>query len=85
MISVIIPTLNEAQNIEACLERLGEHPQPIEVIVADGGYRDHTLSLVNQYPRVIPVLSRRGRRRQMNAGADKASGDILLFLHADTY
>ncbi len=84
MISVIIPTLNEAQSIAACLDCLYNHPQPVEVIVADGGSQDQTLEIASRFPRVIQVFSNRGKGRQMNAGADLATGDILLFLHADT-
>ena len=85
MISVIIPTLNEAQSIAACLEQLYDHPQCFEVIVADGGSQDQTLEIVSRFSRVKQVLSNQGKGRQMNAGAAAASGDILLFLHADTY
>ena len=85
MISVIIPTLNEAHNISACLERLYEARHPFEVIVADGGSQDQTLAIVSHFPRVQQIFSERGKGRQMNAGADLASGDTLLFLHADTY
>ncbi len=85
MISVIIPTLNEAQSIAACLERLYHQPQSFEVIVADGDSQDQTSEIVSHFPRVKQVFSTRGKGRQMNAGADLATGDILLFLHADTY
>jgi rSAM/selenodomain-associated transferase 2 len=85
MISVIIPTLNEAQSIAACLERLYGHPQSFEVIVADGGSQDQTSEIVSNFPRVKQVFSNQGKGRQMNAGADLAVGDILLFLHADTF
>ena len=85
MISVIIPTLNEDQSIAACLKRLYDHPQSFEVSVADGGRRDQTSKIVDRFPQVKQVFSNRGKGRQMNAGADLASGHILLFLHADTY
>jgi rSAM/selenodomain-associated transferase 2 len=83
-ITIIIPTLNEAANIEAALARL----QPLrgrghEVIVADGGSADGTAALASAAAdRVIDAP--RGRARQMNAGAQHARGDVLLFLHADT-
>ena len=59
MISVIIPTLNEAQSIAACLERLYDHPQRFEVIVADGGSQDQTLEILSHFPRVKQVFSKR--------------------------
>jgi rSAM/selenodomain-associated transferase 2 len=83
-ISIIIPTLNEASNIEAALVRL----QPVrarghELVVADGGRRDGTRELARPLADRV-VTAPRGRARQMNAGAQVARGGILLFLHADT-
>jgi rSAM/selenodomain-associated transferase 2 len=83
-LSIVMPALNEAANIVGALERL----QPLrarghEVIVVDGGSEDGTVKLAQ--PLADRVLeARRGRARQMNAGAEHASGDVLLFLHADT-
>jgi rSAM/selenodomain-associated transferase 2 len=83
-LSIIVPALNEAGGIAASLAPL----QPLrrqghEVIVADGGSRDGTAALAAPLAdRVIAV--QRGRAIQMNAGASLASGDALLFLHADT-
>jgi rSAM/selenodomain-associated transferase 2 len=83
-LSIVVPALNEAANIVGALERL----QPLrarghEVIVVDGGSEDGTVKLAQ--PLADRVLeARRGRARQMNAGAEHASGDVLLFLHADT-
>ena len=83
-ISIIVPVLDEAAGIEACLAPLqGMRTRGVEVIVVDGGSRDATVSLAA--PLADRVLEApRGRARQMNAGADAARGDILLFLHADT-
>lgn len=83
LISIIIPTLNEATTIchaAAALKRLrGE----FEVIVADGGSADETVRLAQQCGlRVINAPP--GRGPQMNAGAQLARGEALLFLHADT-
>jgi rSAM/selenodomain-associated transferase 2 len=82
MLSIIIPTLNEAAQIEAALEAARAIAPATELIIADGGSADGTPTLAAQYATVIQAP--RGRARQMNAGAKHAGGDILLFLHADT-
>ncbi|MFP4122584.1 TIGR04283 family arsenosugar biosynthesis glycosyltransferase [Coleofasciculus sp.] len=81
-ISVIIPVLNEASTIGSVLDRL-VNTDNVEVIVVDGGSRDETVSVARS--RNVQVISTPpGRACQMNAGAARAMGDILLFLHADT-
>lgn len=81
-ISVIIPTLNEAETIAETLLHL-RCGGSCEVIVVDGGSTDGTPELVR--PQADLFLSAgRGRARQMNAGAQAATGEVLLFLHADT-
>jgi len=84
MISVIIPTLNEAGVIESSLKNLLNYEGDFEVIVPDGGSSDGTLDIVSQFPQVKGVISARGRGRQMNEGAKLARGATLLFLHSDT-
>ena len=81
MISVIIPTYNEKTTIQTILGNLALC-NDIEIIVVDGGSSDNTLTLLNEYP-VKPISARKGRAHQMNAGAQHARGQILLFLHAD--
>ncbi|MEK6244573.1 MAG: TIGR04283 family arsenosugar biosynthesis glycosyltransferase [Pseudomonadota bacterium] len=83
-LSIIIPTLNEAAGVACTLESLAPlRARGHEVIVADGGSEDGTRELAN--PRADRVIAApRGRARQMNAGAAAATGDALLFLHADT-
>ncbi|MCB7128328.1 MAG: TIGR04283 family arsenosugar biosynthesis glycosyltransferase [Candidatus Brocadiales bacterium] len=84
-ISVIIPALNEADTIAATLKAVTEQrwrSGRSEVIVVDGGSRDRTREIAGPYARVIE--GKRGRAAQMNMGVRHASGDILLFLHADT-
>jgi rSAM/selenodomain-associated transferase 2/rSAM/selenodomain-associated transferase 1 len=81
--SVIIPTLNEAAVIAACLEHVQALSPDIEIIVADGGSGDDTVAIARQNGAVV-CLSPPGRGLQCNTGAAQASGDILLFLHADT-
>jgi rSAM/selenodomain-associated transferase 2 len=79
-ISVIIPTLNEEGCLGETLRRLQEH-QPYEIVVVDGGSTDATCTTAAQYARLLP--GPRGRAAQMNHGAARATGDALLFLHAD--
>ena len=81
-ISVIIPTLNEAVGITATLEQLRDVPN-LEVIVADGGSNDQTAELAQAAGATV-VHCNQGRGKQMNAGAALATGEVLLFLHADT-
>jgi len=81
-ISVIVPVLNEEKNLAATLEAL-LRLAPYETIVVDGGSSDRTLLIAAGYPVKI-ISSERGRARQMNCGARQATGDVLLFLHADT-
>ncbi len=82
LISVIIPTLNEADWLSGTLDSVVRQPGPKEIIVADGTSTDHTRVIAQRRARV--VSSARGRAVQMNAAASVASGDTLLFLHADT-
>lgn len=81
-LSIILPVLNEAEVIGAALRRLKELAPDAERIVVDGGSSDGSAGIARADSRVI--ASERGRARQMNAGAAAASGDWLLFLHADT-
>lgn len=83
-LSIIIPVLNEATGLVPVLERLqGFRRQGTEVIVVDGGSTDGTAERARALADGV-TSSRRGRGRQMNAGAALATGDVLLFLHADT-
>jgi rSAM/selenodomain-associated transferase 2 len=79
-VSVIIPTLNEERCLAETLRAL--RPQgPREIIVADGGSDDGTRRAAAGADRFLDAS--RGRAAQMNAGAAAATGDVLLFLHAD--
>lgn len=83
-ISVIIPTLNEADGIERTLQSLQAlRQQGHEIIVADGGSTDKTITLAMPLADHA-IHTSKGRARQMNEGAQQADGEILLFLHADT-
>lgn len=82
-LSIIMPTLNEHALIEAQVRRTASLPGVAEVVVADGGSTDGTVARVPLLPGVRVVTARRGRASQMNVGASHATGDVLLFLHAD--
>jgi rSAM/selenodomain-associated transferase 2 len=84
ILSLVVPVLKEAGNLEHLLPELRAYNPPVEIIVADGGSDDGTIDLVARWPGVRLVSSDRGRARQMNAGARVAAGEVLLFLHADT-
>jgi rSAM/selenodomain-associated transferase 2 len=83
-LSIIFPVLDEETGIVAALQALADYRrQGHEVIVVDGGSGDRTAELAR--PLADSVLTApRGRATQMNAGAARASGNILVFLHADT-
>lgn len=83
-LSVIIPTLNEAQQLPQLLTDLRQQQGiNLELIIADGGSRDGTQQLANRAGARL-TESESGRGRQMNQGAALASAPLLLFLHADT-
>jgi glycosyltransferase involved in cell wall biosynthesis len=89
MVSIIIPTYNEAEIIAPALARLSRQRGDFEVIVADGASTDRTAAIVRSrlrsYPRgVLRVLAcERPRAVQLNQAGELARGDVLLFLHAD--
>lgn len=84
-LSVIIPTLNEADYICPTLESLISASDKLEIIVVDGGSEDDTVQLARTFRRVkILEVKGKGRSLQMNAGASIAKGPYLFFLHADT-
>ncbi len=84
-ISVIIPVVNEAEAIAGCLAQF-RGLRNVEVIVVDGGSRDGTQDRTRAAGIARLVTSpKSGRSAQLNRGASLASGDVLLFLHADTF
>ena len=83
-LSIVIPTLNEAERIEPALQALATmRQQGVDVTVVDGGSRDGTALRAEALADRV-ITAPQGRARQMNAGAAAAAGEVLLFLHADT-
>jgi rSAM/selenodomain-associated transferase 2 len=84
MLSIIVPVLGEAANLERLLPELGAQCPEAEVLVVDGASDDRTAAVASGRGGVRYLRAERGRARQMNAGARAARGEVLLFLHADT-
>lgn len=80
MLSVVIPTLDAAAHLPETLERMGAAD---EIVVVDGGSTDESVVIAQRFGARV-IRSAKGRGRQLAAGADAATGDWLLFLHADT-
>ena len=81
-VSIIIPTLNEGKYVGNCLKSL-----PIdncEVIVVDGNSTDNTVTIAKSFGTKVVILDVANRAQHMNAGAKAATGDVLLFFHADS-
>jgi rSAM/selenodomain-associated transferase 2 len=82
-ISIIVPVFNEAALIRGFLSNLRERARDAQIIVVDGASTDGTQRLAQGLCDYVIECDERGRARQMNAGANAASGDIFWFLHAD--
>ena len=80
-VSIIVPTLNEESIIETTLAQICLL-DPHELIVSDGGSDDAPLQIAGRFTQHV-ITGSSGRANQMNTGAQKATGDLLLFLHAD--
>jgi rSAM/selenodomain-associated transferase 2 len=80
-ISVVIPTLDEAGCVVRAVESVAR--SGVEVIVVDGGSRDETARLAREAGARV-LASERGRARQLRCGGERATGDVVVFLHADT-
>jgi rSAM/selenodomain-associated transferase 2 len=93
MISIIIPVLNEAETIVTLLDYLSDNiaeKGDTEIIIVDGESTDGTPECIKEYQQLTGhnislISSEKGRAKQMNAGAYQASGEILYFLHADSF
>lgn len=83
-VSIIIPTLNEEENIENLLNNLKSLKGDFEVIFSDGGSLDKTVEIIKNFGDYKIIKSERGRAKQLNNGAKESNNDILLFLHADS-
>ncbi len=85
-VSIIIPTLNEASCLGRTLRQLSLlDPAAWEVLVVDGGSEDETIAIAHKAGARVLSSNERGRSVQMNRGAEAATGEILCFLHADTF
>jgi len=83
-ISIIIPVLNEERSLLTTLNKLKSFRQAgNEIVVVDGGSTDRSLEIAHEMADTV-LVSNTGRALQMNNGAAVASGDVYLFLHADT-
>ncbi|MFK7813025.1 MAG: TIGR04283 family arsenosugar biosynthesis glycosyltransferase [Maribacter sp.] len=85
-ISIIIPVLNEEDSIAKILVSLKENSASHnikEILVIDGGSKDSTTAIASNHGVTI-LHSKKGRAKQMNLGAKKATGEILYFIHVDT-
>lgn len=85
IVSIIVPVLDEEATIAGLLDHLARLPGELEVIVADGGSSDATVTIAREHPAAAQVIAApRGRAHQCNAGARAATGELVVFLHADT-
>lgn len=85
MISIITPVLNEKQQLPGFLKQLSSLQGSFECLMVDGGSTDGSVEIIREHPEVKLLRSEKGRGRQMNVGAQNAKGEVLLFLHVDTF
>ena len=83
-ISVIIPTLSEADHLPATLESVIRAGRSAELIVVDGGSADGTIAIARGFGARVLETKVRQRAAQMNLGAFQSRGETLFFLHGDT-
>lgn len=83
-VSVIVPTLNEERWLPGLFEQLKSADGAVETIVADGGSTDKTIEIARARADKVVECRLRGRARQLHEGALVSTGDILLFVHADS-
>jgi len=83
-ISIIIPTINEANNLPLLLSDLSSIQKEGEIIIVDSGSEDKTIDIANIYGAKVCISKERNRGLQLDIGAKNAKGEWLIFLHADT-
>jgi len=83
-ISIIIPTINEANNLPFLLSDLSSIQKEVEIIIVDCGSEDKTIDIANIYGAKVCISKERNRGLQLNIGAKNSKGEWLIFLHADT-
>lgn len=84
-LSIIIPVYNEEEQINNFIKHLTIFDEPnIEVLFVDGGSQDQTATMIKEFGYKL-FTSEKGRGNQLNKGAEEAKGDVLLFLHSDSY
>ena len=83
-ISIIIPTINEANNLPLLLSDLSSIQKDGEIIIVDCGSEDKTIDIANIYGAKVFISKERNRGLQLDMGANNSKGDWLIFLHADT-
>ncbi|MGM0651400.1 MAG: TIGR04283 family arsenosugar biosynthesis glycosyltransferase [Bacillota bacterium] len=83
MISVIVPTNNEEELLPLCLASVFSQQEDVEVIIVDGASEDNTVEIAKNYTEKVVIIDKADLPAQLNAGAARANGEILLFLHAD--
>jgi rSAM/selenodomain-associated transferase 2 len=87
-ISIIIPILNEADFIGDLLQHLLDNSSKeniSDIIVVDGGSTDSSQEIISIFETIKLLHSKKGRAKQMNLGSEQATGNILYFLHADSF
>ena len=83
-ISIIIPTINEANNLPLLLSDLSIIQKEDEIIIVDSGSLDKTIDVANIYGAKVFISKERNRGLQLDMGVENSKGDWLIFLHADT-
>jgi len=83
-ISIIIPTINEANNLPLLLSDLSDIQKEGEIIIVDCGSKDKTIDIANIYGAKVFISKERNRGLQLDIGAKNSKGDWFIFLHADT-
>ena len=83
-ISIIIPTINEANNLPLLLSDLSSIQKEGEIIIVDCGSEDKTIDIANIYGAKVIISKERNRGLQLDIGAKNSKGEWLIFLHADT-